>query len=92
MVQGLVILIVNGIGMDTIVLCGYRENFGNVIGGGKMMQCKCGGNIIKFNNYKPQRGDPFAQCDKCLMLYSWKEYRALQADKLIEIIGERGDN
>jgi len=38
---------------------------------------------------KSKRGDPFAQCDKCLMLYSWKEYRALQADKLIEAFGKR---
>jgi hypothetical protein len=55
----------------------------------KKMRCKCTGNIIKFNNYKPKRGDPFAQCDKCLMLYTWKEYRALQADKIVEAFGKR---
>ena len=53
------------------------------------MRCKCSGNIIKFNSYKPKRGDPFAQCDKCLMLYTWKEYRALQADKIVEAFGKR---
>lgn len=54
------------------------------------MKCKCDGDIIKFNSYKPKRGDPFAQCDKCLRFYSWKEYRALQADKLIEMVGKEG--
>jgi len=56
------------------------------------MQCKCGGNIIKFNNYKPKRGNPFAQCDKCLILYTWKEYRILQTDKVIEVVEKEGGN
>ena len=56
------------------------------------MLCDCRGGLIKFNRYRPNRGDPFAQCDKCFKIYTWKEYRALQADKIIKLVKEQESN
>jgi len=50
-----------------------------------MMRCKCGGNIIKYPNRDPHYGE----CLRCKKTYTWKEYRSLQADKLIEAFGKR---
>lgn len=47
------------------------------------MVCACGGNIkIVGSSSQPF----YAECDKCHQSYTWKEYRELQADKLIEMV------
>lgn len=50
------------------------------------MLCDCGGTIIKFNRYHPNKRASFAQCDKCFKYYTCKQYRSLQASKLIEMV------
>ncbi len=48
------------------------------------MKCECGGVIRKGNpDYYPEYA---YQCDRCRNSYTWKEYRALQADKIIELV------
>ncbi len=45
------------------------------------MICQCEGNIkIVGSSDQPF----YAECDKCHQVYTWKEYRKLQAERLIE--------
>ena len=50
------------------------------------MTCPCTGELIKFNRYRPNRENPYAQCNKCHKEYTWFEYRSLQADKIAELV------
>ncbi len=49
------------------------------------MKCTCGGELKRI--VIPLSGVfDYAYCDKCKKTLTWKEYRSLQADKLIEMI------
>ena len=52
------------------------------------MTCPCGGELKRI--VIPLSGlFDYAYCDKCKKTFTWKEYRALQADKIIELVKEQ---
>lgn len=58
-----------------------------------LMICTCGGKIERL--YSPKQpvfrcfdDTYYAKCNKCLELYTWKEYQELQVDRLIQAARE----